>query len=222
MLKAVIFDMDGVIVDSEPIYHEVEMQLFHELGMDVSDELRYSYVGTKIDDMWSELKKKYLLKQTVEDLIKLEAERYRKYIASPDILKPIPGVIELLKELFGRNISIALASSSFLKDIETILGLLDIREYFSVVVGGDEVKRGKPYPDIFECAVKKLDVSPAGCIVIEDSSHGINAAKAAGIKCIGYKNKSSGNQDLSSADLIIESIEDIDYETLRQLCEEVA
>jgi HAD superfamily hydrolase (TIGR01509 family) len=222
MLKAVMFDMDGVIVDSEPIYYEVEMQIYHELGMDVPDELRYSYVGTKTEDMWSELKEKYLLKQPVEELVKLEAERYRNYITSSDVLKPVPGAIELLQELFEHNISIALASSSFLKDIEMILGLLDIRKYFSVVVGGDEVKKGKPEPDIFEYAVKKLGVSPENCIVIEDSSNGTKAAKAAGIKCIGYKNKNSGSQDLSSADLIIESMEDIDYETLRQLCEEVA
>jgi len=221
MLKAVIFDMDGVIIDSEPIYHEIEMTLFRELVLGISEKEQRSYAGTKTGDMWSELKEKYGIEKSVEELVELEAKRYREYLESGDGLRLIPGVVHLIEELSVNDVIIAVASSSSPEDIETVLSTFNRKNYFKIAVSGIEVQRGKPAPDIFELTVKRLEVLPEECIVIEDSGNGVKAAKAAGIKCVGLRSLNSGNQDLSAADLIIESFGEINYKKLKALCEEM-
>ncbi|HOJ10505.1 MAG TPA: HAD family phosphatase [Clostridiales bacterium] len=217
MLKAVIFDMDGIIIDSEPIYHKVEMSMFKELGLDLTDEHRYMYVGIRTVDMWQELKQRYDIEFSVEKLVEIEAKRISEFLESQKKIKSIAGIKELLEELQNNSIKIALASSSSIRDIETVLNKTGFREYFNVIVSGDYVKNGKPAPDIFELAVSQLNnmietstdassyITPENCIVIEDAHSGVRAAKAAGIKCIAYRSPNSGNQDLSEADLIIDS-----------------
>jgi beta-phosphoglucomutase-like phosphatase (HAD superfamily) len=157
MLKAVIFDMDGIIIDSEPIYHKVEMNMFKELGLDLTDEHRYMYVGIRTVDMWQELKQKYDIEFSVEELVELEAKRVKKDMESQNKIKPIAGIKELLEELRNTNIKIALASSSSIRDIETVLNKTGLKEYFTVIVSGDHVENGKPAPDIFELTVSQLN-----------------------------------------------------------------
>lgn len=204
MIKAVIFDMDGVIIDSEPDHIRFEQQLFKSLGFNVSLEYHNKFVGTTSYYMWNDLKNKYSLKNTVEELVKNDRDKYYNYLCSLEKLEPIKGVRELIKFLHDRGYKLAVASSSPLNVIERVVKLLALDEYFDYLVTGDFVKRSKPAPDVFLYAAEKLGVKPNQCIVIEDSSNGVSAAKEAGMLCIGYKNLNSGDQNLNPADLILD------------------
>jgi HAD superfamily hydrolase (TIGR01509 family) len=124
-------------------------------------------------------------------------------------LQPISHVERLIRELVEQRVPIAVASSSSPALIEMILTKSNLKSYFSVIVSGEEVSQGKPAPDIFLHAAKELGVSPSVCLVIEDSHHGVKAAKSAGMRCIGYQNLNSGKQDLSCADHIVTSYEEL-------------
>ncbi|EKQ57003.1 MULTISPECIES: HAD family phosphatase [unclassified Clostridium] len=207
-MKAVIFDMDGVIIDSEPIHFEVDMQTLKDLGCNISFEELEKYVGTTNEYMITDLKRKYNINQSVDEIIQYKVEMTKKKVIESD-LKPIEGIYELLLHLKRNNIPIAIASSSPRSFIEVVISKFEIKDYFNYIISGEEVLNGKPAPDIYFKAAKKLKVSPENCIVIEDSRNGVLAAKAAGMKCIGFKNVNSGNQDLSKADIIVKSISEI-------------
>ncbi len=211
MLKAVIFDMDGVIVDSEPIHFEVDKRVLKKCGFIVNDDVLYPYVGVSNPEVWKDLKEKYYLPLSVEELLKLQSE-LKAEILNEIKIEAIDGIKELLNELKHRKILTAVASSSPRAYIETILERIGIREYFKVILSGEEVPRGKPYPDIFLKTAEMLRVDPEECIVIEDSTNGVKAALSAGMKCIGYANLNSGSQDLSSASIIVDSICKLNYE----------
>jgi beta-phosphoglucomutase family hydrolase len=217
MFGAVIFDMDGVIIDSEPIYFEAGDKLFRYLGLDVSEEEHHSYVGIRSKDMWSHIRNKYKIDLSTEELVEMEMNIYIDYLLSKKDEKPIPGVVELIEDLYKNNIDLALASSSSIKSIKIVLDMFNLEKFFKIIVNGYEVENGKPAPDIFVYAAKRLGVQPEGCIVIEDSKNGIEAAKSAGMKCVGFKNLNSGKQDLSSADMVIDSFSQLNYEKLRQI-----
>jgi len=219
MLKAVIFDMDGVIVNSEPVYEKVELEIFRQLGIDISVSERYAYVGMKTDDMWEVIKQRFAVQQTVEELTRLEAEKFREHIKINGGIHPIPGAVELIKELHREGMALAVASSALKEDVYAIIETLDLDRYFSYKVSGCDVENGKPAPDIFLRAVELLGLKPEECVVIEDSENGVRAARAAGIKCVGLKNKGSGIQDLSAADLVVDSLLQLDYSKLKRLCE---
>ena len=218
MLKAVIFDMDGVIVDSEPAHEEVCKRRFKELNINVTDEEYSTFVGVSNKDMWTRLKENYGLKETVEELISIHLKAIMDDFRERDE-KPIPGVERLLENLKAEGIKIALASSSPMENIELVLEKFGIGDYFESVISGENLERGKPAPDIFLKSAEKLGVNPENCVVIEDSHNGVKAAKAAGMKCVGFKNINSGNQDLSMADIIVYSMEDVNIEHLKGLFE---
>ncbi|NLW08758.1 MAG: HAD family hydrolase [Firmicutes bacterium] len=208
MIKAFIFDMDGVIVDSEPLHFEVNRRIMRDFGLEFSDEFFHAYVGITNEQMWADLIERYSLNTTIEELQKkdflLKKEVFRD-------LQPIKGIPELLANLKKDGIAIGLASSSEKAFIEMVLEELGIRGYFQAVVSGEEVERSKPEPEIFLRAAELLNVDPADCLVLEDSRHGVEAAKRAGMKCIGYQNPNSGPQDLSRADKIVHTLENLDY-----------
>jgi beta-phosphoglucomutase family hydrolase len=217
MLRAVIFDMDGVIIDSEPIYLRAGNEVFRYLGLDVSEEEHHSYVGISSKDMWSHIGNKYKIDLSTEELVEMEMKSYIDYLLSRKDEKPIPGVVELIEDLYKNNINLALASSSSIKSIKIVLDMFNLGKFFKTVVSGYEVENGKPAPDIFLYAAKRVGVQPEDCIVIEDSENGIEAAKSAGMKCIGFKNVNSGKQDLSSADMVIDSLSEVNYRKLRDV-----
>ena len=208
MIKAFIFDMDGVIVDSEPLHFEVNRRIMRDFGLEFSDEFFHAYVGITNEQMWADLIERYSLNTTIEELQKkdflLKKEVFRD-------LQPIKGIPELLANLKKDGIAIGLASSSDKAFIEMVLEELGIRGYFQAVVSGEEVERSKPEPEIFLRAAELLNVDPADCLVLEDSRHGVEAAKRAGMICIGYQNPNSGPQDLSRADKIVHTLENLDY-----------
>jgi beta-phosphoglucomutase family hydrolase len=217
MFRAVIFDMDGVIIDSEPIYFKAGNKLFQYLGLDVSEEEHHSYVGISSRDMWSRLRNKYKIDLSTEELVEMEMNMYIDYLLSRKDEKPIPGVVELIEDLYKNNRDLALASSSSIKSIKIVLDMFNLGKFFETIVSGYEVESGKPAPDIFLYAAKRLGVQPEDCVVIEDSENGIEAAKSAGMKCIGFKNLNSGKQDLSSADMVIDSFLEVNYKKLRYI-----
>ncbi|MGH4051964.1 MAG: HAD family hydrolase [Clostridium sp.] len=220
MLKAVIFDMDGVIIDSEPTHMKLENETYKKLGIEVTEDEHHSFVGSTSHYMWESLKNKYNLNQTLDELIGYDRSKYFKYLNSDECeITLIYGVKELIKDFHENGIKLAVASSSPLNVIMTIVKKFQIEEYIEVFVTGDYVKRSKPEPDIFLFALKKLGVSPDNCIVIEDSHNGVLAAKKAGMKCVGINSDAAGNQDISMADLVINSFKEVSYMKLRNIFE---
>lgn len=208
MIKAFIFDMDGVIIDSEPLHFEVDLITARHFGADMNKEDLERFVGMTNPEMWAIIRKEHGISHAVEEIIAFQLQRKIRRVDETDI-EPIAGIRELLKELRGRGIAIGLASSSPRTFIEAVLAKFGIREYFDCVISGEEVPSGKPEPDIYLEAASQLGVPPEDCVVLEDSRNGVLAAKRAGMRCIGFANPNSGNQDLSLADRIVKSIDEI-------------
>lgn len=208
MIEAFIFDMDGVIIDSEPIHFDEDMKTMHHLGASITMEQLEPYVGMTNPEMWVLIKQHYNLAQSVEEIINYQLNAKIRHLQDIEIF-PITGIPELIDELKIRKIPIAVASSSPRRFIEEVLSKFKIAHEFNCIVSGEEVPKGKPAPDVYIEAAKQLNVNPRKCLVLEDSRNGIAAAKAAGMRCIGYVNANSGNQDLSTADFIIQSIDEI-------------
>lgn len=212
-MKAFIFDMDGVIIDSEPIHFEVDAMIMDHLGIDMKPEQLERFVGMTNPEMWRLIKQEYPISKSVEEIMDLQVSEKIKLIRFRD-LSPIDGIPELIHALKQHGLKLGLASSSPPRFIEAVLDQFLLRECFDCIVSGEEVPRGKPAPDVFLEAARLLDVRPEDCIVLEDASHGVKAAKAANMFCIGFVNPNSGNQDLSLADRRVHAIRDIHVDEL--------
>ncbi|OOC61900.1 HAD family hydrolase [Paenibacillus ihbetae] len=208
MIQAFIFDMDGVIIDSEPLHFEVDIQVMKDFGASITQEQLEKYVGMTNPEMWKLIREEYQLQRTVSEIIDYQLSNKIKILTARE-MEPIDGIRELLADLKAGGIPVGIASSSppvFIKAVLDKFGLLDA---FNCIVSGEEVERGKPAPDVYLKAAELLGVEPASCMVLEDARHGIAAAKAAGMQCIGFVNPNSGNQDLSAADYVVRSIAEV-------------
>lgn len=208
MITAIIFDMDGVIIDSEPIHCQIEQEIFRELGLEISREDHSRYAGRS--DLWEIIKEKYSLDCEIEEIRQRKQHRYLSYLNNLHNVSPIEGVAELIKTFHSKGYTLVLASSSTMDNINLVLENFGLLEYFSRRISGAELKTSKPHPEIFLEAAKMAGADPQHCLVIEDSENGVHAAKAAGMRCIGYKNLNSGHQNLSAADVIIEHFNELD------------
>lgn len=208
-MKAVIFDMDGVIIDSEPIYNKIHADMLREFGITEFLDCPEDYTGMTSIAVFTKTKELYQLKQTIAEIAAYQRDIIIREIKNLDN-EPIPGIRELLANLKEHNIKTAIASSSERLFIDTVVTKFGLHDYFDIIVSGDDIKNSKPAPDIFLKAANLLSVEPAKCLVIEDSKNGTIAAKAAEMKCVGFANPNSGKQDLSQADKIISSIHEID------------
>jgi HAD superfamily hydrolase (TIGR01509 family) len=200
---AVIFDMDGVLVNSEPFYIEVEQTNFRQLGLEISEEEHQTYQGTATDRMWQLIKERHGIEHQVDELVKMTNSLVTPYFKSLEKMDPMPGVEKLILNLKGKGIPLALASSSYVDVIEIILQKTGLKKYFDVVVSSQMAGASKPEPDIFLLAAQKLGAQPEKCVVIEDSTNGIAAAKRAGMYCIAFAGPGSELQDQTQADLIV-------------------
>ena len=216
-LKAVIFDMDGVILDSEPIYYQIEKKFFKDLGIAISDEEYHTFVGLSMIEMWRRIKNNHNLKEVIGALVKSNNKVVFQYFSNSENLQPTPFLEQFIQNLLEKNIKLAVASSSSKKLIKVILEKLMLKKYFEICVSGNEVKNGKPAPDVFLHTAYLIKVIPEECLVIEDSTNGVKAAKSAGMKCVGFQNFNSGNQDLSDADMIISSFLGLEEKIIKVL-----
>jgi len=203
MIKAVIFDLDGVIVESEHMHIEAEKQTMLKYGVRISSEELHRYTGTTAKFMFTELIKKYKLNTTFKRIFNEKEEILFKLLEKD--VQPTKGVIKFIEKLKRENVKLAIASSSHKRLIKFVLERLNITHLFDSIVGSEDVIHGKPNPETFLKAANELNVNPIECLVIEDSKLGVEAAKNAGMKCVGYRNPSSGNQDLSKADVVIDN-----------------
>ncbi len=203
LFEAVIFDMDGVLVNSEPFYVEVEQTNFKKLGLVITEDEHKTYQGTATDRMWEIIKEKHGVDQSVEELVEMTNSVVTPYFASLEAIEAMPGVELLIRRLKKEKVPLALASSSYPDVIEIILQKTGLKSCFDAVVDSQLAGASKPEPDIFLLAAQKLGIAPEKCIVIEDSTNGIKAAKSAGMYCIAYAGPGSELQDQSHADRII-------------------
>jgi HAD superfamily hydrolase (TIGR01509 family) len=198
-----LFDMDGVLTDTEVLYYEVNQKFFAQHSIPISGKEYDRFCGISAPKMWKSLKDEFNLPYEVDWLIQHEKETFFAELSAQPGLEPIPGIPDLLRAVAERRLKTAVASSSARKNIELILQKAGIRHFFPVIVSGEDVKNGKPDPDIFLLAASQVGAAPNECVVLEDSFNGLTAAKKAGMYCVGFRNPGSGNQDLSQADMII-------------------
>ena len=202
-LQCVIFDMDGVIIDSEEIHKKAYYETFKSLGVDVSEELYKTMTGSSTINAFQKLVNHFNLNDIPEELVLQKRKRYVNYFENDPTLVLVHGVKELIQFLNKQNLTLVLASSSAMVNINRVFSRFDLNQYFTAKISGADLTASKPHPEIFEKAAILGGVSKEQCIVIEDSDNGIKAANDAGIFVVGYENPLVSDQTLKDANLII-------------------
>ena len=200
--------MDGVLLDSEPLHVQINSEIYRELGIIVDDMLVSEFVGRTSKDRWTRIINKFNLKNTADDLSDRQWSRLIEALNGSGI-GPSAGLDVLLACLRKAGIRCTIASASTGIFVEAVIDYLKLRDDMEGSATGDEVINCKPAPDIFLLAARKLGVAPSDCMVIEDSSAGVAAGKAAGMYVVGYKNPTSPGQDLSMADVTVDNLADV-------------
>ncbi|MCR5176970.1 MAG: HAD family phosphatase [Anaerovibrio sp.] len=209
--KAFIFDMDGVIYDSEPIHAKAKKKVLADVGIDVSDRRLATFVGRSSKDFYGTMVKENPdCKVSWQELAQRKHKLYKEMLTNDESVTLMPGLKALLERLRANGFAIGLGSSSTMEMIQLVLERFELKKFFDVMVSGNDLPRSKPDPLIFLTVAHELDVLPENCTVIDDATAGVTAAKAAGMYCIGFYNPNSGPQDLSRADRIVACHDEID------------
>ena len=211
-LQAVIWDLDGVIIDSAEEHRRSWHRLAQAEGLPLTDEQFYATFGMRnsaiIPKLWGPMPP-----ERIQELADNKEKYFRKF--ARNAATPLPGAIELLSALRDAGYCQALASSTPIKNIELINEVLDLDRYLSVLVSGESVAHGKPAPDVFLKAAAELGIEPAKCLVIEDAVAGVEAAHAGGMRCIAV----TGERDLPGlrkADLMVKDLTEVTVERIRK------
>jgi HAD superfamily hydrolase (TIGR01509 family) len=196
-LRALVFDMDGVLADSEPLHFAAARRVLARHGVTYTAADNQEFVGVTALKTYATLRARHGLEVSADDLARAYAAELLEVI--PGQVQPMAGVPEVPRRLRAAGFRLGLASSTEGEVIQVTLASLGVVELFEVVVSGPEVARSKPAPDIFlECA-RRLGLPPTACLVIEDSKNGTLAARAAGMPCVAIPCPATQPQDLSAA-----------------------
>lgn len=207
-MNYIIFDMDGVLLDSEPMHQEIIYETFQLEGIPFDKAYIQTLTGMSAFPMWEKVKHDAQRSESVEELIKFHRDYFFKRL--PEVKVPlVPHVKDVLEKFKNEGKHLSLASSSGRKLIDIFTQQTNIAHYFEVIMSGDDVKYSKPNPEIFLKVAQWYGLPATQFTVIEDSTNGIKAAKSAGMQCVGFQNPLSGGQDLSQADLLIHSMQEL-------------
>lgn len=208
-IQAIIFDMDGVLADSEPLWNDIDATFLRNFDIDYHGEHKLHVMGKSFPLSSQFYKEHYQLEQSITELVKLRTEAAREFYATHILL--FENVPEVLEKLHQSHLRIGLATSTVRECALPLLERHDIKKYFHKITTGDEVDRGKPYPDIYLRAASKLHIEPANILVVEDSPAGIEAGQCAGMRVAAIPDRRIGGIDelVKNADFILDEIGDL-------------
>ena len=214
--KGILFDMDGVLVDSEPLFHKAVNIMVERCGAaPITEEENNRYLlGTTVEETWVRVKELRNVPQTPAELLAGYNEVVKEVLRSD--LTARPGVRDLIAEAQRRGLPIAVASSSLREWVDLKLSVIGLTDAFAVKLGGDDIENGKPAPDIYIKAARLIGLEATECIAIEDSPIGLAAASASGAYTVCTLTDSTRHLDLSAAHVIIENLEEFDYSLLAE------
>ena len=210
--KGILFDMDGVLVDSEPLFHKAVNVMVARCGAaPITEEENNRYLlGTTVEETWVRVKElRQDITLTPAELLAGYNEVVKEVLRSD--LTARPGVRALIAEAQRRGLPIAVASSSLREWVNLKLEVIGLTDAFPVALGGDDIENGKPAPDIYIKAARLIGLEASQCVAIEDSPIGLAAASASGAYTVCTLTDSTRRLDLSAADVIIENLEEFDY-----------
>ncbi len=208
MIKAVLFDMDGLLIDSEPIWQEVETKVFSTVGINLTEEMCKETMGFRLDEMvahWYNFKPWSNSKNAIKEIeSNILDELVKKILCDA---KPMPGVLESIRFFEEKNIPMAIASSSPLMVIEAVVKRFNLNEKFQLLHSAESEKYGKPHPAVYINTAHKLNVLPQESLAFEDSFNGLLSAKSARMKTVAIPDKKEfNNERFSIADFKLKSL----------------
>lgn len=201
--------MDGVIVDTEPVHKYAYFEHYKELNIPVTEELFATFTGQSTKNVYQILKDKFDLKEEVNDLVLRKRAIFNEAFDTKPDLYLIDGVEELIKDLYANKIELILASSASKSTIDRVFSRFQLDQYFSHKISGENFPKSKPDPAIFLHAAEIAKSEHDECIVIEDSTNGVEAAFCANLYCLGYKSVNSKKQNLEKANSIVDDFNQI-------------
>lgn len=220
MIKAIIFDLDDVIVNSSPIHFKAYERALQDFGIPtpkIPADLRRQIYGMRIKEIMHLLATEFKMNVDVGELTRHRNKYFMELVHEG--IEPMPGLYKLIGDIESWKLKRAVASSGVKEYVDEVLDQLDIKDFFEQVVTGDDVKNPKPAPDCFLMAAKKLGIEPSSCAVLEDSTNGLVAAKGAGMIAIGVKNSViDSKQDMSMADIVVDRLDKITSKMLQNIC----
>ncbi|QXP70123.1 HAD family phosphatase [Polaribacter sp. R2A056_3_33] len=202
-IKCVIFDMDGVIIDSEEIHKKAYYETFASIGVTVSDDLYKTLTGSSTINAFQKLVAHFKLDLDPEELVLNKRKRYVNFFENDPTLHLVKGVEDLIKHCHKKGLTLILASSSAMVNIDRVFNRFDLNKYFTAKISGADLTESKPNPEIFNKAASLGNTPKENCVVIEDSDNGVKAANDAGIFVFGYRNPMAEDQSLKNADFIV-------------------
>ncbi|MEK6846077.1 MAG: HAD family phosphatase [Nanoarchaeota archaeon] len=213
MITTIIWDLDGDLSDTQKLHAKVDSEILARFGVKISpEEITAKYAGVRAEEFFQKLLDTKKAKYDLDALLKEKWRKMETYAQQK--VTPIPRAITLVQKLHQAGFKQAVASSSTTKYIQIVLKKLKITSFFEAVTSGEQVKHGKPSPDIFLLAAQRLNSPPECCLVIEDGRNGMLAAERAGMKCIGLV---ADVQQEYPTKIKVSSLKEMDLEFVRRL-----
>ncbi len=215
MIKAIIFDWDGLLANTEDLWTRADMDWLSSRGIKYNDELKSELTGRGQKESAEIFRQTFSLASSNEEIIRQRFASIKKIYSAITENILMPGALETIRQAKARDLKIAIASGSAQDILDAIVKHQGVNRYFDCIISSDKVAHGKPAPDVYLYVASLLGIRTRECAVLEDAENGVKAAKAAGMKCIAVPNKHTAKQDFSMADEVISSLKEFNMEKLK-------